>query len=246
MLLVLLIGSSFVFGISGCAGSRVTGSGSTVFEDGKKNYDKGKYGRAAARFKAFVQENPSDRRVAEAQFLLADSYLRDGDYELAELEFSILMTDYSYSRFVDEALLGKARSFWMRSPRPERDQEMTQEALRLVEQYLIVYPDSQLVGDALALKGEILEKLCRKEFLNGQTYLKISDYRAAAVYFTKALELAPESRWARLSLHERAKVHEKLRETEKAIADYRLLLERYPDTPEARRAKSRLNALERS
>jgi outer membrane protein assembly factor BamD len=241
---VLLCLAGALLPMGGCAGNRIPLGSPMQFERGVEKFEQGDFGAAGRSFKAFTRNYPSDPRVARAQYLLGESYLRDGDLPLAEVEFGILMSEYSYSPYVDDALLGKARAAWEQAPRAERDQTKAREALRLVEQYLIVYADSSLVEDAARLKNEILLRLSKKDYLNAQTYLKLDDNEAAEIYLSKVIETYPDGEWGIRARLDRGRVLERLGRPEEAEQDYRFLVERHPHAPEAEEALGRLRRLQ--
>lgn len=115
----------------------------------------------------YARQYPDSPNVAEAETLLGTLreklarkqyeaghlYDRREMYEAAALSFGRVLTEYPASEYADDALLGQieAQISYAEGSIPARQAERFQEALRLYDQFLALFPASPLVHDAEGL-----------------------------------------------------------------------------------------------
>lgn len=75
-----------------------------LFQVGSDRLTHGMTRKARAALRAYIQKFPKDERVAEALFLIAESYVADKKYELAIREYQTIHDQYSKSELVPKAL----------------------------------------------------------------------------------------------------------------------------------------------
>ena len=92
-------------------------------------------------------------KLARKQYEAGHLYERREMYEAAVLSFGRVLTEYPSSAYADDALLGQiqAQISYAEGSVPARQAERFQEALRLYDQFLALFPASPLVRDAEAL-----------------------------------------------------------------------------------------------
>ena len=66
-------------------------------------YARKKYTQAGMEYKDFLAVFAGDERGDYAQFMLAESYRGAREYALASVEYRILIADYGYSEYIDDA-----------------------------------------------------------------------------------------------------------------------------------------------
>jgi outer membrane protein assembly factor BamD len=208
-------------------------------------FDKGSHGSAAVEYKDFLSTFAGDERSDYAQFRLAESYRLDGDYALAEVEYRILINDYGYSDYVDDAFFLEGVCAFRQSPRYERDQTKTLVALERLNRFLQMFPSSSRAEEARGVLREIHEKLAHKDFTAAKLYFRKKQYDAAVVYLRKIIESYPETIWGERSRYYRGYIREANGEFEGAIEDYRSVLASKSAIPERAEASERLRILER-
>lgn len=167
-----------------------------------------KYKEAAAEYKDFLAVFAGNERGDYAQFKLAECYRFDEDYPLAAVEYRILINDYGYSDYIDDAFFLEGLCAFMQKQRPERDQTKTYEALGRIKRFLQLFPDSPRREEAEATILEIYEVLGAKEFKNGKLYYSRKHYNAAAIYFDKIIENYSSTVWAARSRYYRGMIYE--------------------------------------
>ena len=116
-------------------------------------FDKGSFGSAAGEYKDFLATFAGDERSDYAQYRLAESYRLEGEYALAEVEYRILINDYGYSDWVDDAFFLEGVCAFRQTPRFERDQTKSYQALERLNRFLQMFPSSPRLAEARAMIG---------------------------------------------------------------------------------------------
>ncbi len=208
-------------------------------------FEKGSYRSAAAEYKDFLATFAGDDRSDDAQYRIAESYRLDKEYALAEVEYRILINEYGYSDYVDDAFYLEGVCAFRQSPRFEQDQTKSYQALDRLNRFLQMFPSSSRLEEARTTIREIHAKLARKDFSAAKLYFSKKRYDASLVYLRKIIELYPETIWAARSRHYRAFIRETQGDAAGAIEDYRRVLESKDAIPERAEAQKRLRLLER-
>ncbi len=182
----------------------------------------------------YVYADPGAARVDSAQLLTGEAYFNQKQYLTAAAEFQRLAQDRPAGRLADLARLRACESYYELSPRPELDQEFTEQAINECRAVALLYPGSPYAEPALQRVEELTNKIARKYYLNGVYYYRRKAYDSAIVYLEYMLEtyrgsaVEPE---ALLKLYE---AYVKLGYTDEADHTRDRLLRDYPDSPEAR------------
>jgi outer membrane protein assembly factor BamD len=206
-------------------------------------FEKGSYGAAALEYKDFLATFAGDERIDYAQFRLAESYRLDREYALAEVEYRILINDYGYSDYVDDAFFLEAVCAFKQTPRVERDQTKSYEALDRLNRFVQLFPSSPRIAEARAVIHEIHMKLGEKDFISAKLYFSKKAYDASLIYLDKIIALDAETMWAARSLYFRGRISE-MRENQAAAVDaYRRALAVKDAFPERGDAERRLKLL---
>ncbi len=205
-----------------------------------KLFAKAKFGDAALEYKDFLATFAGDERCDYAQFRLAESYHMDKEYALAEIEYRILINDYGYSEYVDDAFLLEGLCAFRQSLRAERDQAKSYEALDRLTRFVQLFPTSTRLEEAKGVLHEIRAKLGEKEFFNARLYFSRKHYDAALIYLNKIIDLYPDTVWAERSRYYRGVIEEERGDTAAAVRDYQEALAAKSNFPEKAEAAERL------
>ena len=120
-----------------------------LFEAGKEKYEKEKYLSAIEFFQTIVFNYPGNSVVDTAQYYLGLSYFSNDEHELAAVEFNRLALNYPSSAYFENAVFMRAVSYYEATPdNSGLDQTDLERALTLLEDFLIDFPESQLIPDA--------------------------------------------------------------------------------------------------
>lgn len=193
-----------VIGVMGCAGGApsIPEAPDQILTKGDSHYQKRKWYQAQELYRGFLQRHPGHDRSDYAQFMLAESYFADEEYGLAAVEYRILVTNYGYSEYVDDAYLKEAVSLFEQAPDYAKDQTKTYEALDKLNQFVRVFGSSPLLPKAVDYVERIQSKLARKELDNAMFYIKTKRRASAIIYLDKIIEDYPNNEyWARALYH---------------------------------------------
>jgi len=207
-------------------------------------FEKGSYSRSALEYKDFLATFAGDERSDYAQFRLAESYRLDEEYTLAEVEYRILMNDYDYSDYVDDAFFLEGLCAFEQAPRAERDQTKSYEALDRLNRFVQLFPTSSRIAEARAVMHDVHMRIGEKDFLAAKLYFSKRVYDASLIYLNKIIDLDPETAWAARSLYYRGRIEEARMNEAAAAGDYRRAFSAKSGFPEKKDAERRLKLIE--
>jgi tol-pal system protein YbgF len=87
------------------------GSDKELYEQAKRNFDKGDFESARKGFQKFVKLYPKSENADNAQFWIGETYFREAWYEKAILEYEEVKKKYASGNKVPSALLKQGMSF---------------------------------------------------------------------------------------------------------------------------------------
>jgi outer membrane protein assembly factor BamD len=205
-----------------------------LYRIGLQKFENRDWKGAIEAMQRYVFADPSAARVDSAQLLTGEAYFNQRQYLTAASEFLRLAQDRPAGRLADLARYRACESYYELSPRPELDQEFTEQAINECRAVALLYPDSPYAELAVQRVEELTNKIARKNYLNAVYYFRRKAYDSAIVYLEYMLEtfrgsaVEPE---ALLKLYE---AYVKLGYTDEADQTRDRLLRDYPDSPEAR------------
>jgi outer membrane protein assembly factor BamD len=243
----LLVLALFVSAVFGCAGGmpKVPDSPEGILTRAESYYQKSKWFQAQELYKAFLSRYPGHDRSDYAQFMLAESYYNNGEYPLAGVEYQILMNNYGYSEYVDDALFKLGLCNYHEAPKFQRDQQKSRDALSKFNQFVQTFPNSPLIPEVENYIKLIQEKLAKKTFETGHFYFRRKKWTAALIYFDKVVEDYPNNEyWAR-SAYFRGLILEDRGDVDGAVRSFSLVLTYPEDVSYKSDARSHLNDLRR-
>lgn len=112
-------------------------------KDAYEDTDLGKYASARRKFRSFLREYPSSQKGADAAFMIADSYYREGLYEEAVLEYQEFIDKYPNDSRVPLA--------YLRQPLSLMELGKKEQARLFFEILIDKYPKSQEAKEARKL-----------------------------------------------------------------------------------------------
>jgi len=154
-----------------------------------------RYRQTQERLTFIIFNFPGSHQASDAQYYLAESYLRSQDYVQAQTEFEFYTKSFPNGRFQEEATYKQAAAYLRSAPGRVRDQSRALKAKEIVEQFLEAYPDSPLRGQAELLRAEVDERLAQKEFDAARLYYASGEYQAALVYYDYIAKAHPAAQW---------------------------------------------------
>lgn len=204
---------------------------------------KGKWAKATIQYEKLLNEFPRPQVAEAAKFGLARCRMEAEDYDTAVTEFRDFIDGYPKSDKVDDATYMIAKCYLRQSAGVDRDQAKTVEALDELNLLLRKYPDSDIRPAAEESIMEARGKLAQKEYLSGQLYFRMGDYRSAAIYFEYVVSEYGDTPWAERALLDKGEALERQGLRDQAAEAYRRIVEEFPATAAGREAAGRLERL---
>lgn len=176
----------------GCAGSKPQYDVNNIageYEKGLELMEKKNWLRAEETFTFIVYNDPAGEYADDAQFQLAETHYFREEYLIAIDEYNRLINRMPNSPFVERASWRKAESYYLLSPDYRLDQTLTRRALKELQNFIDLFPQSEHVPQANDYIVEIREKLAHKLYGSGVLYLKLREWDSALLYFNDILDL---------------------------------------------------------
>lgn len=180
-----------------CAGktTRIAATPDSVLKRADEYFTREKSMQAAAMYQKFLESYVGNERADYAQYKLAESHLQAHDYEVAAVEYQVVITNYGYSEWVDDAIFQTGVCYWKEAARAERDQQKSLDALSRFNQFLTTYPDNPRVPAAKEYIRQINERLAYKSLESARWYYRRKEPKAAMVYCDKVIDNYPDNKY---------------------------------------------------
>lgn len=164
-----------------------------IYNASMEAFENRKYNLAIEGFKRLVFEHPGSELIDESQFYLAESYLNIEDYGNAIVEFRFLIDNFPESPYLDDASFKLGLTYYRSSPPYYLEQGTTEDALKVIDRFIVHFPESEWVDEARKVREKCLDKLSRKELENGKLYYKLGHNKSAEIYLNNMLDTYPSS-----------------------------------------------------
>ena len=156
-------------------------------------YEEKDYYRALQLFQQLINFYQGTEKAEKLQFYYAYCYYHQKDYVLASYYFKRFVTNYPRSAYAEEAMYLNAYCYYLDSPVSSLDQENTYTAIKELQLFINLYPNSPRVADANQLIDGLRAKLQRKDLDIANLYLKMRQYEAAIYSFNNILREYPDT-----------------------------------------------------
>lgn len=164
-----------------------------IYQKALEYYQKEKWQRASTLFEGAQPYYIGSQREDSIAFFNARCKFKNRDYESAALLFDDFRHSFGRSIFIEDAEGMFALCYYYLSPGPTRDQTMTGQALRAVNEFMSRYPNSTKIEQFTQIDRELTERLYEKSFLNAYTYYKIGRYKSAIHALKNSLKTYPDT-----------------------------------------------------
>ena len=172
------------------------------------------YPEAIQTYRQFVRIRPSHKEIPYARFRIAEAY---------------------YNQIPG--------GWFMTPPSHERDQSAARDALIQLRRFVVDYPDDQRVPDAHKLMEKCMSLLAAHELYVARFYLKRDAYRGVISRLKGLLAAYPGSGVEPKALLMLGQVYLKTNEVDAARNTLTELVERFPETGEAKKAQGLLGKI---
>jgi len=146
------------------------------YEYAKELFARGKYSQAENILIELVTYMKGSDNGEECLYMLAMSQFANRDYDNSSETFKKYCTSYPKGLFAERAYFYQALSLYEGTPEPRLDQSLTISAVNAMQQFIDLYPESGLRGEAQQKLIELQDKLVMKELLSARLYYKLGGY----------------------------------------------------------------------
>jgi outer membrane protein assembly factor BamD len=239
----------FVFSCSGKANVKVAAeafNAESSFEKANKLIDDKEYDEARALLLEIKNRDLTKKFAPLAQLRIADSYVKEGEPELAVAEFRKFLEIYPDHRNASYSQYQIAMVYFNQIESPERGYGGAAKALEEFEKLKKDFPRNPY-KDLIEIR---IEK-CRNtiadyEFLVGEFYLKRDEYKAAISRFEALLIKFPDYKKEENLLLDLGISYRKSGDPEKAELYLNRLIEKYPNSRLKAAAQKELSLLKKA
>jgi outer membrane protein assembly factor BamD len=158
-------------------------------------YQEKDYYRALQLFQQLVNFYQGTEKAEKLQFYYAYCYYYQEDNVLASYYFKRFVNNYPRSPLAEEAMYMNAYCYFLDSPVSSLDQENTYTAIKELQLFINLYPNSARVSEATDLIDQLRAKLQRKDLDIAKLYLKMKQYEAAIYSYKNVLKDYPDTEY---------------------------------------------------
>ena len=202
-------------------------------------------------FREIRREFPYSRFAALSELRIGDCQFKNEAYPEAIQTYRQFVRirpshkEIPYARFrIAEGYYNQIPSGWfMTPPTHERDQSAARDALIQLRRFVVDYPDNQRVPDANKLMEKCMSVLAAHEFYVARFYLKREAYRGVISRLKGLLASYPGSGVEPRALLLLGQVYLKTDEVEAARDALNEIVQRFPESGEAKRARALLSKI---
>jgi len=191
-----IVALALIFLIGGCSflgrGKRTDKSPEQLMSEGMSKFAEGSYEDAAERFQELTDRYPYSKLAIHAELKLADSLLKNEDFEAALEEYKEFESLHPKNTAIPYVIYQQGMCYFLRINTIDRDQTNTMKALNEFERLQSAFP-----LDEYSLKAQDHIEQCRTnaaehELYVGRFYFRSGHYKAALNRFTYLLEHYPD------------------------------------------------------
>ncbi|MEM6454343.1 MAG: outer membrane protein assembly factor BamD, partial [Acidobacteriota bacterium] len=150
-------------------------SSEEALDEGKRLLETEKFSRARRYLDHAFEAGPNSASGREALLRGADAhYLQGGrtNYIQCEAKYRDFLNRFPTSQRADYAQFQIANCLFQRMERPDRDQQITRQALAAYEELIQLYPTSGHVPEAEQRMVEVFNNLAESEYMVGSFYVR--------------------------------------------------------------------------
>lgn len=152
------------------------------YEAAKALYIEGKYSRSSQLLGEVLAILKGTAYGEECLYMLAMCAYNSEDYESAASYFKKYYQSYPRGLYVEHARYYSGLSLYNQTPDPRLDQTYTNDAIEELQQFLDLYPTTQLKGQTQDMIYILQDKLVEKEYLAAKMYYDLGTYRGNSTY----------------------------------------------------------------
>lgn len=156
-------------------------------------YENKDYNRALQLFDALQSAYRGKPQAEEIAFCTAECYYKMRDYDIASHYYKRFVVNYPFSKRAESSLFRSACCSYLESPKVSLDQTQTYAAINELQNFMNIYPQSELVDSANIIIDTLRYKLQEKDFGTCMLYYKMDEYQAAITSFESFIKEYPNT-----------------------------------------------------
>ena len=146
------------------------------YEAAKEYYANGQYNRASQLLQTIITTLKGSDKGQESLYLFGLCNYYSGNYETAAAIFRKYYQTYPKGLYTEEAHFHAGLSLMEEAPDPKLDQTPTYEAVTEFQNFIELYPYSNLREQAMQHIFTLQDQLVEKEYLSAKLYYELGDY----------------------------------------------------------------------
>jgi outer membrane protein assembly factor BamD len=199
-----------------------------VYSFGVDEFKRGNYAYATKLFDIIKLQYPASKYADDAQYYLAEINFAKGEFILAAYNYNQVRRTFPNSDYTKICAYKAALSNLRMSPKQDRDQDYTKQAIRAFAEFQALYPNDSLAKESGLRIRELRNKLAEHDFNTAELYIKLYDPRAAIVYYDLVLSGHAESDYAEPALAGKIAMQLRIKKYVEAKESIRLYRQQYP------------------
>jgi outer membrane protein assembly factor BamD len=199
--------------------------------------DKKEYAEARKILTEVKNRDMTKKYAPIAQLKIADSYIKDGDYDLGIAEYQRFLEYYPTDTYASYAQYQIAMAYYMQIESPDRGAGTAKRALAEFLRLKERFPRNPYREFAEMRIEKCKAIIADGELMIGEYYFKRESYLAAVKRFEGLLKEYPDYKRGDYTLFLIGRSYLELKEPEKAQDAFRRLIEKYPSSSYAANAK---------
>ncbi|MGB9716271.1 MAG: outer membrane protein assembly factor BamD [Thermodesulfovibrionales bacterium] len=242
----IIIAFILLVGLSSCSGKPAVKREESfdpekAFEKANKEMEKRYYEEARAAFQEIKSRDTSRKYAPLAQLKIADSYVQEGEPELAIGEYRKFLEEYPEHKYAVYAQYQIASIYFDQIEGPERGYSGAAKALEEFEKFKKMFPRNPY-KDVVELKIEKCKNIIADyNFLVGEYYYKKGSFNASINRFEELLKTYPEYKREAEVLYYLGMAYKNLGQKDKALEYLNRLKEKYPNNKLTSDAKKEIS-----
>lgn len=205
-----------------------------LYEHGQEAFQAEDWDEARRSFERLVLTFPNFAEVIEARHYLARAFYSDDDFLSAVSEYTRIVQVAPDHERVHEGWLGLCRSYAAMSPHHQRDQQFTIQARTTCQNVANDFTGTPVGDSANVVAMEMHSKLAAKAYAEAHFYFQRDIYESAERIYLDLIATFPDTDSAPQAIARLISIYEEWGWDVEREEYTTRLLERYPDSPEAK------------
>jgi outer membrane protein assembly factor BamD len=228
---------------SGCAPKEQPKTPEEYLQLGNRQLSRKHAQQARQYYQQLLEKFPDSAQKVLAQFNIAESLYREGNYLEARFEYQKFLELYPTHPLASRAQFQLGMCSFQEVQRFDRDQRKTREALRAFRRFRRQYPQDPLLPEVEARILSLRARLARHEFAVARFYYRKGAYHAAIGRLLNLIQVYPNTPDLDAALYMLADSYRREENYVKAWRVLRLLVDHFPTSRYISRARAQLRKL---